>query len=138
MRWHFVNVSMPRLRNVVVTLGASSAVELPGPLGRHCNDILSYPEIFRERCEAKFEFTDCLVVRICDEHCHPGDDDGECDGTTFRRLFDSTLLRSQRERMPESGSVFHYQIVGPDEFMDVVCLQPPSISLRHFSAPPGV
>lgn len=134
--WALVSLSMPRSDRATIRLQSSVEIERPGPLGRHGRDVLSYPTIVCDRCEALFEFAECLVVRICEEHSHPGDDQGEGDGETFRRRFDSALLRAQRECRPELSPFFHYQIVCPNEVIDIICQQPPAISLRRFANGP--
>ncbi len=134
--WYLVSLSMTRSDRVSIRLGVSSKIEMPGPLGRHGRDVLSYPTIYRDACEATFEFNGCLLVRICEEFSLPRNELGAFEGSTFRRSCDSALLQSQRECRPDVDALHHYQLVCPNEFIDIVCFRPPSISLRHFSNAP--
>jgi hypothetical protein len=133
--WSLEDISIKGREEVTVKL-YTYEVEGPNPevLGRHVSDIYSWPSCIRLTAQATFTFTGVHEVRFADVYVSDEVVEGErYDGTSFRRYFNSALLRRHQEANPVylPSHFKHYCFVFMDEFIDIICAEAPGIALRE-------
>ena len=112
--WSLDQLRMHNPREALIRVHVvDNAVNAPTIVGRHVKDIFSWPVILRETATAEFHFSSIYVIRLSEEHSSDEIENPQYDGTTFRRYFDSLLLRQQIDFRSEivSASFNHYQFV---------------------------
>lgn len=130
--WSSLELEMKPLGTAIVRASLLERSDRPDVVGRPLRDISTWPsEVWHERATVEFRFTDVFVLRYSEEHSSSEIESPEFEGATFRRYFDSQLLRAQRAFRSEYEHTFkHYQLNTLNDRIDIVCRQPPEIVLR--------
>jgi transposase len=101
-------------------------------MGRHVNDIMSYPKTSITISEAKFVFRRCVSFAVLDEVHHSISEKAlKGDGKTFMRFMSSPQIEAARQGRPDDFRTLHYRLNFQDEIIDVVCSEAPKIELKQ-------
>lgn len=134
--WSLRSFDAHNLERVTVKVAFEVAVPGPSVIGRHVNDIQSYPQTYSTVSEAEFVFRQCLSVTIREEMLVSiTEESPKGEGETFVRYLSSPQIDAARIGRPDGFSVFHYRLIFQNEILDVLCRQVPEVAIRHLREP---
>ena len=129
--WSLESLTMPKTSEAVVRLAEFAALEAPAPMGRTVSDVVSWPTMWQTVRRAEIRFSGIEVLRVSEELHAAEASDAVYSGTSFRRYATSSLIRAHSDAGGATPR-YHFRIVFQDDVLDVLCAEPPEITIEPF------
>ncbi len=134
--WSLISFDAKSLDCVTIRTAFSAADGAPDALGRLVSDVMSYPQTRTIVSEASFVFRRCLSFTVQEEMLHSvSEEEMEGEGETFVRFLHSPRIDAARVGRSDSFRAYHYRLVFQGEILDILCCEPPEITLKQMREP---